>query len=298
MGSRITNRAFTGGVPDIPEGVGDVYRMHDLVRDFHALEDRIGRAVHDAQLLGVSNLILFGLNVTQGTGDTLSITPGRAYVDTSVKVPDSYAANPPTVTTEVNFKRLSYAGETDKAIASAVLDGATSNYVKLRWVDAGTGATRDRLKAAGSWTYEEVDSCEIVVDDTATATGEIELAVFTGSVAGTFSITTSSENSRMSPEIEADQVFAGGQAVGIGPGGVIQAAGAEFLDATGPNLTSDLAANGYGKNGICWISKTRFVVLEDQTGLVTKVRIGEVNLATGAHSWVTDSLQINAGARI
>ncbi len=287
----ITNRAFTGGSPDLPEGAGDVYRIQDMVRDQHFLEEAAARAALDA--LGrpeATHAIVYGGQVTQGTGDTLNITALRGYTYPTVKVPDSYASNPPTVTTEGVLKRLVFPGVTNQAIAAATLDGATVNYVKLKWTDAGTGGTRSRVKASGTWTYEEVPSYTLTVSSAAAGADEVVLATVVGSAGGTFTIVQDYTN-RLTPSSLKTGTINAAAGVGLSPTGTAQAAGIEFV-GTPPMLTSPTGSNGFGSGSICWISETRFAVAEDETGQSCSVRVGEVDWSAGTLSWATDRLTI------
>jgi hypothetical protein len=290
MSVRITNRAFTGGSPDVPEGVGDVYRMQDMVRDQHFLEDKAAQAALDAMGRNQSKIILFGGFVEQGTGDTVTISALRAYVAPSVKVPNSYSSNPPTVTTENVLKRLVFAGVTNQTITSATLNGATTNYVKLAWADAGTGATRSRLKASGTWTYEEVEGYTLTVDSTAPTANEIQLATLVGSTGGTFTI-MQNELDRFSPTSPQAATVAQGKAVGIGLDDEIEVAQIEEIDDLADAAGSP---NGYASVDVCWISATRFVVSRDVTGQDYSIRIAEIDWSTGTLSWATDALTVGA----
>lgn len=186
MSLDVLSRDYDGGSPDIPEATGDVYRAGDLMRDLHYAQDKTGRALAD--LLAVAKPYISGGVVTKGTGDTLDITPAVGYVPFQVKVPDSYASNPPTVKNEDTYRRVASTQQTNMAVAGATLDGGTVNYVKLAYAETD-GPTRARLKASGTYVYVKVDSFVITVTPVAGTAYELVLATFTGTGGGAFTIT-------------------------------------------------------------------------------------------------------------
>lgn len=178
------NRDYTGGSPDIPEAVGDVFRGNDLFRDMEYLQLKTGELARD--FFGVTdNMLLSGGIVSQGSGDNLDIEKTVAYLKFQVKVPDSYGSNPPTVRTEDTIRRVELPSQTNLSIGSAVLDGVTTNYVKLAVAETDS-TTRSRIKGSGTYVYEKTDSYTLTVDDVAPTVYELTLAEFTGSSGGDF----------------------------------------------------------------------------------------------------------------
>jgi hypothetical protein len=169
---------YDGGAPDIPFGVGDKYYSQDLFRDLQFLEDLTGRSVTD--FLGAMPVILKGGLVDNDvTVDTIKISAGVGYHEIAVKVPNSYASLPPSVTTAQKIVRVVWSAQANLAIPSAVLDGVTVNYVKVAYAETSS-PTRARALKAGTWVYEKTPSFVITVNPTAPTSGEILLATFTG----------------------------------------------------------------------------------------------------------------------
>ena len=181
------NRDYDAGSPPLPLATGDVYRPHDLMRDLEHIQEKASLAILDLLRTG-SNVLVSGLRVTQGAGDTISVTTGVAYVQETVTVPDSYATNPPTTRTETVQRRVEVPALTDQAIPSATLDGATTNFVKIAYAEIDVGS-RQRIKASGTYVYEKADSYTLTVNSTAATASEIVIATLVGLTAGTFTIT-------------------------------------------------------------------------------------------------------------
>lgn len=191
-----------------PTASGDNYNAQDLVRDFQFHQQEIGNVLTD--LLGAIPSIINGCFVTQGTGDTLNITAGIAYGKFSVQVPLSLASGVPgTTQDQIITKRIILTAQTNLAIGSAVLDGTTKNYVKLKYAETN-GTTRSRTYVAGSYAYERVPSFTITVNTTAPLTDgtEVLLEVFTGVSLGTF-VFQSSSSVRLSGQAQIPPINSG-----------------------------------------------------------------------------------------
>ena len=200
MISKHHNWDYSGG---IPEAVGDRYVGQDLFRDRQYMIDRLGLVFSDLSL--DIPFLLSGGVVTQGTGDTLNITAGIGFAKYSVTVPNSYASDPPTTTSEdIESIRVAWIAQTNMAISSAVLDGVTTNYVKVRYSESN-GSSRSRTNKAGSYTFEKSPSFTIVVDDSAPTDYDILLDTFTGSGGGSFTFTgLTSQHSERKLEVDDD----------------------------------------------------------------------------------------------
>jgi hypothetical protein len=173
-------------VTNVPEALGDRYYTQDLIRDFVYLLHASNIVLKD--ITTKMPVLIRGGVVSKGTGDTLSVTSGWGYHYRLVKIPDSFAAFPPSVTSVDVAVRVSFPAKTDMAIPSAVLDGATTNYVKVAYAEAD-GNSRSRAKIAGSYAYEKVDSSSITVDTTPATSYEVQLCSFVGTAGGAFTIT-------------------------------------------------------------------------------------------------------------
>lgn len=183
------NLNYKTSPPDEPEILGDRYYPQDIIRDRHYLTDYINQRAHVFGQTTGTKIInqLFG-DVTVGVGVSLDIPSGSAIHKRNVSVPDSFASFPPTKKTEVQVIGFFWAarvntpitgGQVDATLlANANTDGATTNYVKVRYKEAN-GPTRTRANAAGTYAYEIIDSYEFWIDDTAPTDFEISLMAFT-----------------------------------------------------------------------------------------------------------------------
>ena len=204
------NRDYDASSPPIPLATGDVYRSQDLMRDMEHIQEKASLALLDLLRTG-SNILVSGLRVTQGAGDTISVTTGIGYVQETVTVPDSFATNPPTTRTETVQRRVEVPALTDQAIPSATLDGATTNFVKIAYAEIDVGS-RDRLRGAGSYVYEKADSYTLVVNSTAATASELTIATIVGATGGTFTIAqtveaVSTEGVQLLQEANASQLL-------------------------------------------------------------------------------------------
>jgi hypothetical protein len=185
MISKHLNPNYSAG---IPENLGDRYYGQDLGRDFWFLLEKAGITIPD-MLGNLSKMIMSGGVVSQGAGTTLNITAAICYAPYAVTIPDTFAALPPsTMSADVTARRINLTVQTNLAIAGATADGATPNYVKVKYAETN-GNTRTRAKKVGSYAYELVPSFTITVDSTAPTAYEVCLGTFllTGGGAFTFS---------------------------------------------------------------------------------------------------------------
>ncbi len=172
------NQEYDAG-DGFPKNIGDRYYSQDMARDWYYMMDRIGLLAKD--LIGELPLIVSGGVVSKGgSANEINITPCIGYVEFEVDVPDSYAALPPTDAQEdIDMIRTVSTQQTNLDIlATATLDGSTTNYVKLNYAEAD-GASRSRAKKAGSYAYDQSPSFAIVVDDTAPTDKDVCLLAFT-----------------------------------------------------------------------------------------------------------------------
>jgi hypothetical protein len=176
------NRGYSS---EVPVRTGDRRYAQDSVRDLQYLRDLIGSAL--GNIAGQMPVIISGGEVTQGSGDTLDITACVGYVKFEVDVINAFGSPPTVKQVKLNGVETRSTQQTNLAIAGATLDGATVNYVKLKYSEAD-GNTRSRAKASGSYAYERVPSFTIVVNSTPTLSDgtEIQLDTFVGASGGTF----------------------------------------------------------------------------------------------------------------
>ena len=191
------NHDYDGGVPDIPLPTGDRYYAQDLGRDFNYLQDRIGQVLKE--LIGICPAIIGDPpTVVKGAGDTLDIGAGKGIVPYEVDIPNDSTVIPMTVTqADIDAVLVEWPLQNDLAIASATLDGATPNFVKISYAETNS-ATRARAKKAGSYPIERVPSYTILVSAAAPTAYELVLTSFTGNPGGpyTFSNATKTKSTK------------------------------------------------------------------------------------------------------
>lgn len=185
--SKHVNPEYDAAVPNgVPDGVGDRYYAQDLFRDFYYIMDRMGLSLGDIQ--DQTKFIINGGYVTQESpvGDKeISITAGVGYVQFQVQVPNSFASLPPTTQNEdIEFIRVNWGAQSNVDASGATYDGATVNYVKIRYTELD-GSTRSRAKKAGTWAYEQSPSFTIVIDSVAPTDYDLVLTSFTAVAGGT-----------------------------------------------------------------------------------------------------------------
>lgn len=166
---------------------GDRFRPGDYLMDKSFLQGKMGDFL---ELITNAPSIISGLVVTQGTGDTIDITAGSALVyddQTPTLTPHNYdgSALTPEAITEF-ITGVLYAGTTNLAIPSAVLDGVTVNYVKLSVVDVSQQQRGPADDPGTPYDFFMREGVQITVDDAAPSSTELLLATFTGVAAGSF----------------------------------------------------------------------------------------------------------------
>lgn len=167
------------GSPSIPLSTGDRHYAQDLFRDFRYNQEQIGLAY--SRMFGKDTAIIEGLNVSQGTGHTINITSGKAitlFTVTLLSRSGAWAVPPTTETDDIVILIRVNSDITNQAIAGAVTDGTTVNYVKLSYTETD-GNTRPRARKAGTYAYEVEPDYVLTVNDTAATNYEVTLETFT-----------------------------------------------------------------------------------------------------------------------
>lgn len=216
----------------VPTNLGDRYYSQDMIRDFLYNINYSGRTIKD--LIGSFPVFLSGGAVTQGTGDTLNITPAIGYVYKSFTIPDTFAALPPSTTTADVIRRIETTQQTNMAIASATLNGSAINYVKIQYAEANVNS-RTRAKSSGTYYYELTPSFTFTVDTTSPTNYDLVIATVVGSTGGTFTISNYANKYLMS------QIPTGVSADYTGitpPSGWLGCDGSALLRASYPELFS------------------------------------------------------------
>jgi len=180
--NKYSNLKYSG---DVPLKTGDRRFAQDRIRDFWFIMDHAGLLGQDYNYPD-TKFIAYGGVVSKGSGDTLDITAGAGYAPFSAYIPDTWAAFPPVkVAADVAMARIAWAQQTNMAIASAVLNGASVNYVKAKYAETDSN-TRQRAKAPGTYSYEVTPGYTFTVDTVAPTAYEICLGTFKGSTGGSF----------------------------------------------------------------------------------------------------------------
>lgn len=178
MGGNYTNSKYTG-TPSIPVAVGDRHYAQDLFRDLRYHQEQNGLVFE--RLFGTGKVIIEGLVVTQGVGHTINITAGKALNLFNIEIPhrtNAWALPPDTETIDIKTLTVIESNISNLAITSAVTDGVTINYVKLKYNEID-GNTRTRAKKSGTYSYEVKPFYTITVDNVAPTTYEVVLETFT-----------------------------------------------------------------------------------------------------------------------
>lgn len=185
------NQDYDGGSPNIPESVGDRFYAQDMVRDFWYNLNETGKSVKE--LFSTYPILLENAVVVQGSSlHEIDIPISKGWCNYEVRIPDSFSGIPPTSKLDDIVVKVESVAVTDLDIqATATLDGATTNYVKLRYNETD-GSTRQRAKKAGTYVYEKVPSYEIVVNSTANTDYDILLATLVGDDSTFLTITNQS----------------------------------------------------------------------------------------------------------
>ena len=167
------------GSPATPLSIGDRHYAQDLFRDFRYTQEQIGLAY--SRMFGKDTAIIEGLNVSQGTGHTINITSGKAitlFTVTLISRSGAWAVPPTTETDDIVILIRVNSDITNQAIAGAVTDGTTVNYVKLAYTETD-GNTRPRARKAGTYAYEVEPDYVLSVNDTPATNYEVTLETFT-----------------------------------------------------------------------------------------------------------------------
>lgn len=266
------NHLYDGGVPDIPLGVGDRYYAQDMARDFWFLFSAIG--VNLKNMYKSFPILIKDTYIEKGTGwNQIDIPIAGGIVEYDVDVPNSFAAIPPTKTTETALIYVETTLETDYTMTAATLDGATPNYVKITY-DETNGNSRLRAKKAGSYNYERVRSYTVTVDAVAPTDKDLVLAEVVGDNATFLTITrylrtpliTSPYDYIVSTQDDFNMIIQR-----------VAANQYEFIDAL-TSVKFNILAGGYLCTGA-----TSFVELGDTWGYIETNNCNHIDFQPGAY---------------
>lgn len=168
---------FTLDGSDIPLFAGDRWYGQDILRDFYNNKEYSANILEDLLANYSDNMVVYGVNPSQGAGHTLSWTVGRIKTTHTLKTPTNWASLPPGMTSHTIPYVLDLPAASNQAITSAVTDGATINYAKISFLESAT-SSRTRAKKAGSYNSEVSESYTFTCDDSAPASNETTIATF------------------------------------------------------------------------------------------------------------------------
>lgn len=184
-------------VSNIPEVVGDRMYAQDYLRDFQYLKQKMAKGLE--WIADSVPLLLTGGVVTQGSGTNLNITAAKGIHKKAITAAQDGSALPPPVLSYDVMAEVESDAQVDLAIPSAVADGVTTNYVKLRHAYSDLNQ-RTRAKKPGTYYFEVADSFEIVVDDSAPTDYELQLDTFTLTAGGVFTFSGNQSNKTLKLE--------------------------------------------------------------------------------------------------
>lgn len=235
------NYDYDGGAPNIPLAIGDRYYAQDLARDFWYM---LNESSNVKELFDSFPVLLDDGSISQGT-DFQKIDLGiiRGFVEYNVTIPADFSSIPPTDTTEDIILFVESTAQTDLDIsATATLDGASTNYVKLRYVETN-GSSRARAKKAGSYNYEKVKSFSIIVDTTAPTDYDIVIGTIVGDGSSFMTIVNYEKTSMIDYSSRTELLTASKDFVADNLNRKI------LVDSTAADITIGLF-NGAGKDGV------------------------------------------------
>lgn len=175
MNTKYFNHTLDGS--DIPLTVGDRHYGQDRMRDFWNAKEYVG-IILQSLFDSTANLIIDGCLVTQGAGHTVNVTAGKVITQYQVKPPSSWAAIPPTMA-NVNVEMVvEVPSLTDQSIVGVTTDGATTNYLKIAYLETA-GSSRDRAIKTGSYNSEITPAYTLSADSTPPTAYETTIATFT-----------------------------------------------------------------------------------------------------------------------
>jgi hypothetical protein len=234
---------------DFPKFLGDRMFAQDVLRDMSFMQDRMARIMQsiDGRALPI---VIRGRKVFLGAGPTVSIPASAGLIEHTLDIVDSFASDPFTKAPLEMAALVDMPEHLDQPITggnvddqhhlNANTDGATTNYIKVRYVELVV-QSRNRTSKAGSYECEVNPTWRLVIDDVAPTDEEIILADFvTDGV--TITLSTASRSTEFRPEIQND--------IGSPIGSIQSWLGGYFADALNGgfnNVLGDSIAtvNGY-----------------------------------------------------
>lgn len=197
---RIT-RKFAGG-NYLRNIHGDRYRASDNLTDLVFLQGKLGDAL---SAIVQAPSIISGLNVSQGSGDSLNITAGIGLLHDAQNPATRYhnydgSALSPDQTLDPFFTMVYSPAVTNMGIPGATLNGVAVNYVKASVVDSDLRQRNPTSNPLSTYYFLTGESLAITVDTVAPTADELLLATFTGVSLGVFSfLADPDQNQRAKP---------------------------------------------------------------------------------------------------
>lgn len=304
--SRKHNRQFyTFGATKVPSVTQDRYYSADWVRDMRYNEGLAARALLD--LLGVSSTLVSGGLVSQGASVTqLNITAAVGYCEFDVEVPaddSAWAVPPPYETRQIAVTaRLPALTNFDLTSTSMNFDGATSNYLKLKYVENNV-KTRTRKYGAATYAYSVEDSYSLVCDTVAVTAKDVLLATLVGNGTSTLTITQNTATAKVPKAASADTAATATSATSADSATTAASADtATVVPIHGyyeASMSSLSTIYDFIKNFIPNTEDTAIITGAIRTGTVTlvcsrmermsttEIRIHGISLATNSYAYIT-----------
>ncbi len=190
------NADFDNSSPKIPESLNDRFWGQDWQRNFWYLLEQTGLAVRDLVDFGsATSLLYLGGSIIKGTNwDDINIPISIGYAEFDVIVQDETQAwQVPALSKTVTMKgmRIKTPAINDFDVSGATLDGSTTNYLKMAYVESD-GRTRQKSNDSATWTFEKEPSVIITADAIPATDKEVLLATFVGD--GTSSLVITEAN--------------------------------------------------------------------------------------------------------
>ena len=162
-----------------PEAIGDNYYTQDLLRDFNYNRHKSGAVIKN--LFKDFPVLLEDSSMVNGSSfHEIDIPISKGYCYFSIEIPNDISSRPGTKMDADIIVYVESAALVDFDIqSSANLDGATVNYIKLKYKSTD-GLSRTRQHGSGSYVYEKLDDYEIIVNDTSPTDYDIVLGTCVG----------------------------------------------------------------------------------------------------------------------
>ncbi len=263
------NKTIGGGGVSILHG--DKFRPSDYVLDQLY---NLGRISDLIEFTVKTPSIFSGLVISQGVGDTISVSAGNGIVkkqafDVTIRNYDGTDVS--TVAIPKMYLFASFSGVANFLIPSAILDGTTWNYVKARYKVKPLVIRNYNYNPPASYPIVVLDDLEIVVDSTGPAEFDIDLGRFKGVPSGIFTVESSKSSANVSVlslklNLQDSEVFNFGNPLGMyellvsnGDSIRVYIGNSKFLVEVDDSTKYSDVANTLGKIN-CYLDSGNFII--------------------------------------